>query len=91
MKLSLTAVLIIVMTSYLCDACFFTNCPNKWNWRKRSDNDVINEKLKQRAAAYPLLKSYLETNQQKVSLYENFLDTFYEIYDLRIFSSFLST
>merc|ERR1719427_729875 len=60
-----TTVLIFFMTSYLCDACYFTNCPNKWNWRKRSDNDVIVENLKQRAEANPLLKSYLENNALK--------------------------
>ena len=68
MKLSLTTVLALLMTSYLCDACYFTNCPNKWEWKKRSDSDVINENLKQRAEANPLLKSYLEKSQQQVSI-----------------------
>merc|ERR1712183_716520 len=55
----ITMVLVVFMTSYVCDACYFTNCPNKWNWGKRSEAKA-EETLKQRADANPLLKSYLD-------------------------------
>ena len=65
-SLVMTILSISIMMSYIADACYFTNCPNKWKWRKRSDNDVINESLQQRADINPLLKSYLEKSAQEV-------------------------
>ena len=72
-----TTALLVIMTSYFCDACYFTNCPNRWNWSgKRSDydvigdNDVIGEGLMKRAEANPLLRGYLEkVNVSFVKLY----------------------
>lgn len=75
MKLSVMTIMsVFIMTSYITDACYFTNCPNKWEWRKRSGNDVINENLEQRANFNPLLKGYLEKNEQEVKLIYFYLD-----------------
>lgn len=62
-----TTIALVIMTSYFCEGCYFTNCPNRWNWNgKRSDKNFAEETLKQRAEANPLLKSYLDKVMMEV-------------------------
>ena len=63
--------LLVIMTSYLCDACFFTNCPNKWEWgelpNKRSADKV--EQQAEETEQSRLLKTILDKYFNKVSFY----------------------
>lgn len=61
-----TVMLLVAMTSYSCEGCYFTNCPNKWEWGKvRSTRSTDDQKSYQE---YQLLDNILQKMFNEVSV-----------------------
>lgn len=64
-----TMMLLVVMTSYLCEGCYFTNCPNRWDWGKVRSTTSTNALVQQKYQQSQLLDKILQKLIYEVSTY----------------------